>query len=75
MINKGFGSFLAFEGVWNPNDHDCMIAFVRLPNRKWNVSIYTTHNLLDVSVIAKLFGGDGHKGAAGFQCDVLPFEW
>lgn len=28
---------------------------------------------IDVSVIAKAHGGGGHKGAAGFICDNLPF--
>jgi oligoribonuclease NrnB/cAMP/cGMP phosphodiesterase (DHH superfamily) len=29
--------------------------------------------LCDVSAIAKKYGGGGHKGAAGFVCDRLPF--
>jgi uncharacterized protein len=39
--------------------------------KKFSVSLYSV--TVDVSVIAKLHGGGGHKGAAGFVCDVLPF--
>lgn len=39
---------------------------------KWTVSLYGTD--VDVSTIAKAHGGGGHAGAAGFQCEVLPFE-
>jgi oligoribonuclease NrnB/cAMP/cGMP phosphodiesterase (DHH superfamily) len=38
---------------------------------KWTVSLYS--KTVDVSEIAKKFGGGGHKGASGFQCKQLPF--
>lgn len=38
----------------------------------WNVSMYSKK--VDVSEIAKKYGGGGHKGASGFHCDVLPFK-
>lgn len=40
--------------------------------KKWTVSLYST--TVDVGEVAKLFGGGGHKGAAGFVCDKLPWE-
>ena len=40
--------------------------------KKYTVSLYST--LVDVSIIAKKYGGGGHKGAAGFVCSMLPFS-
>jgi len=40
----------------------------------WSVSLYSNPNKIDVSIIAKQYGGGGHKGAAGFQCKRLPFR-
>ena len=39
---------------------------------KWIVGLYS--ETVDVSVIAKKYGGGGHKGAAGFVADNLPFK-
>ncbi len=39
--------------------------------RKYTVSLYS--ETVDVSLIAQSFGGGGHKGAAGFVCEKLPF--
>jgi oligoribonuclease NrnB/cAMP/cGMP phosphodiesterase (DHH superfamily) len=39
---------------------------------KWTVSMYS--KTVDVSEIAKKYGGGGHKGASGFQCKELPFR-
>ena len=33
---------------------------------KWNFSLYNDNNKVDCGVIAKQYGGGGHKGAAGF---------
>jgi nanoRNase/pAp phosphatase (c-di-AMP/oligoRNAs hydrolase) len=38
---------------------------------QYTVSLYS--KTVDVSEIAKKYGGGGHKGAAGFQCKKLPF--
>lgn len=38
---------------------------------KFTVSLYS--ETVDVSEIAKRHGGGGHKGAAGFTCETLPF--
>jgi hypothetical protein len=37
----------------------------------WKFSLYNDNGLVDCSVIAKQFGGGGHKGAAGFVVDDL----
>ena len=38
----------------------------------WAVSLYSTS--VDTSEISKKYGGGGHKGASGFQCQKLPFK-
>ena len=35
-------------------------------NNKWTFSLYNDNGLVDCSEICKMFGGGGHKGAAGF---------
>lgn len=47
------------------------IAFI-WSGEKWTVSMYS--ETVDVGVIAKTYGGGGHKGAAGFTCTELPFK-
>lgn len=37
---------------------------------KWIFSLYSS--CVDVSAIAKKYGGGGHRGASGFQCKELP---
>ena len=32
----------------------------------WNFSLYNDDGNVDMSILAKSFGGGGHKGAAGF---------
>jgi len=39
---------------------------------QWTVSLYSDLGV-DTSVISKGYGGGGHSGASGFQCDELPF--
>jgi len=40
--------------------------------RHWTVGLYSDE--IDVGEIARKHGGGGHKGAAGFVCDQLPFN-
>lgn len=71
-VNKGLTSSLLFKSVYDPEKHDAMLSFCRKPD-KWTVSIYATKPEVDASAICKARGGGGHKGAAGFQCQSLPF--
>jgi oligoribonuclease NrnB/cAMP/cGMP phosphodiesterase (DHH superfamily) len=73
--NRGFTNSKLFDSIFNPKKHDLMITFCRLkaPAGKWTVSLYSTKPEVDCGAIAKAFGGGGHKGAAGFQTDSLPF--
>jgi len=38
---------------------------------KFNYSLYNDNGLVDCSVIAKLRGGGGHKGASGFRSEII----
>lgn len=71
-VNKGMTNSLVFDSVYDPAKHDAMLSFA-YRDGKWTVSLYATKPEIDVSVICKARGGGGHKGAAGFQCDTLPF--
>ena len=71
-INRGNTNSLVFKSVYDPAKHDLMIAFVKRPG-KWTVSLYSDKPEVDCSALAKARGGGGHHGAAGFQCQELPF--
>lgn len=51
-------------------DFEIVAAFY-WDGRKFTVSLYSKS--VDVSELAKARGGGGHRGAAGFQCQELPF--
>jgi oligoribonuclease NrnB/cAMP/cGMP phosphodiesterase (DHH superfamily) len=51
-------------------EYPLCLAYIH-DGKKFTVSLYSTK--IDVSVIAKNHGGGGHKGAAGFVCESLPF--
>ena len=74
-INLGMTNSQIFDSVYDPAKHDLMITFCRLklPAHKWTVSLYGTKDGIDCGAIAKALGGGGHVGAAGFQCENLPF--
>lgn len=65
----------AFEAVLDPSRHFFMAAYMHTPHKpqKWSVSLYSARDDVNVGAIAKMFGGGGHRGAAGFTCDDLPF--
>jgi len=69
-LNGGGLNSDAFKSVYNPEKHDIMMPF-RFNGREWIFSMYSNKPDIDVSVIAKKWGGGGHKGAAGFQVDDL----
>jgi oligoribonuclease NrnB/cAMP/cGMP phosphodiesterase (DHH superfamily) len=72
VLNAGFGSRL-FKSAWS-DQYDMMITFTT-NGKQWRVSLYQDDRPnIDCSVIAKKYGGGGHKGAAGFQCTELPFN-
>jgi len=68
--NAGSVSSQLFDSV--VEDYDIMAPFC-FDGKQWTVSLYTKKDI-DVSEIAKKYGGGGHKKAAGFQCKELPFK-
>lgn len=60
-----YGS-IAFESVYDESAHDLMIG-LSFDGKEWGFSLRTTKDDVDVSFIAKKFGGGGHKKASGFR--------
>jgi len=56
----------------NPDDPFAAGFFLR-NDGKWQFGL-RSRGEFDVSEIAKLYGGGGHKNAAGFQVETLPWE-
>lgn len=71
-VNAG-GNSQIFESRYDPEKHHGMLGFTNKQGKFWTISLYSTRDDIDVSEIAKRYGGGGHKGAAGFQCYELPF--
>lgn len=59
-----------FKSVYDEDKHDIMMPF-QFDGTKWVISLYTTKDDVDCSVIAKANGGGGHKKAAGFQVEDI----
>lgn len=76
-VNKGMTNSKIFDSVYDPGKHDIMITFCRMkpPAYQWTVSLYSIKEDVDCGQLASKFGGGGHKGAAGFQCEMLPFAY
>lgn len=49
------------------------LGYFRRGDGEWQFSLRSRGDF-DVSVIAKMYGGGGHKSAAGFQLSVLPWS-
>lgn len=62
-----------FEAGIKP-EHDGLLGFT-FNGKDWRVSLYHVPHKTDIdhSVIAKKYGGGGHKGACGFRVKTLPF--
>jgi oligoribonuclease NrnB/cAMP/cGMP phosphodiesterase (DHH superfamily) len=55
-----------FKSIWDENKYDIMIVWHDVGGIKDVISLYTTKDDIDVSQIAKKYGGGGHRQAAGF---------
>ena len=69
--NRHPSNSLNFASLWDPKKYDAMCAYGYCRD-KWVVSLYTDKSDVDVSAVAKSFGGGGHAGAAGFHTETLP---
>ena len=73
MLFHGYKTFAINLGLCNSDyfasiahgNYDLYLAY-SFNGRIWSVSIYAHNPDIDVSEIAKKYGGGGHKGAAGF---------
>ena len=71
-LNTCIGSSSAFDSIWDHDKYDAMLVF-RYDGSGYSYSLYSDKPGIDVSVIAKKYGGGGHKGAAGFASNKLLF--
>lgn len=72
FLNMPYGFSDAFKSFYNKKEHDILMSGYLNSNNKWAYSFYCPADKnIDVSMIAKTFGGGGHKGAAGCICDKL----
>lgn len=65
IINRAYSNSQLFDSVYDSEKHDIMIVFGVKPN-EYKYSLYSVKPEIDVSELAKKYGGGGHKGAAGF---------
>jgi oligoribonuclease NrnB/cAMP/cGMP phosphodiesterase (DHH superfamily) len=72
-LNSGGANSQLFASVYDESKHDIMIPFV-YTGKHWTYSIYTTKDNIDCSVIAKKYGGGGHKKASGFKNNSFLFD-
>lgn len=62
---------MSFDAIPNLTDYDLMIPF-KYNGSIYSFSLYSTKVNVDCSVLAKKYGGGGHKSASGFITDKLP---
>ncbi len=67
-MNSTHFSSQAFESIWDNTKYDIMVSWANVKGEYYTVSLYTDKDYIDVSEIAKKYGGGGHMQAAGFQC-------
>ena len=72
-INKERFNPINFGIDYHKDGYDGCACF-HYANGMWNFSIYNDNGLVDCSVIAKQYGGGGHKGAAGFILNNANFN-
>ena len=73
VVNNGPGGSMKFEGH-AASAIPFLISFARVPNNRWRVNLYTFREDVDCGQVARRHGGGGHRKAAGFVCDELPFK-
>lgn len=74
-VNSARFNSALFKSVDHPQyKHDALMGFC-FDGKGWLVSLYHSEHRkdIDLSEIAKKYGGGGHRGACGFRCKELPF--
>lgn len=75
-LNSSDKSSLTLESVYDPVKHDLMVVYNQVPTKDHLnilISFYTTRDDVDCSSLARLYGGGGHKTAAGAK--VKSIDW
>jgi len=73
-LNTAKKRSLQFDAVIDKYEHDAILTF-KYANGAWNYSLYASKNQdIDLSIIAKKYGGGGHKSACGFHTKHLVLE-
>lgn len=71
-INGPYRGSGVFKSVFDPAKHHGMLSFF-WNGKEWRFGLYSDRDDVDVSEVAKRYGGGGHRGAAGFQIGAFPF--
>lgn len=71
-LNSPGGNSMMFDEKWDPLLYDAMFVFV-CKGDSYICSLYTVKDL-DLSVIAKSYGGGGHAQACGFSAKRVEIE-
>lgn len=69
-VNQQRCSTGTFSSIYDENLHDMMLSFY-FNGSEWYVSLRSIKEEVDVSLIAKKYGGGGHKHAAAFKTKEL----
>jgi oligoribonuclease NrnB/cAMP/cGMP phosphodiesterase (DHH superfamily) len=73
-LNTAKKRSLQFDAVKDKYEFDAFLTF-KYANGMWNYSLYAGENQnIDLSVVAKKYGGGGHKVACGFHTSSLVLE-
>lgn len=73
VMNKPYDNSSCLESVYDPEKHDIQILFGVKPG-EYKYTLFCDKPDIDVSAIAKKYGGGGHRGAAGFYSEELLFK-
>jgi uncharacterized protein len=70
VCNRCPPNSMSFESKWDESKYDIMVP-IGFDGRRWGMSFYTTKDSVDCSLLAKIFGGGGHRKAAGCSTDDI----
>ena len=69
-INRSHANSHSAKSIWNPEEYDAIMYFCRGPN-VWRITMFTDKQGIDLTPVAKKFGGGGHSQACGFTTDDI----
>jgi len=73
VLNTPFLSSQIFNSI-DKKLYDIMAVY-RFNGQEYSVSLYTEKENINCDEIASKYNGGGHKGAAGFRCQTLPWKF